>query len=246
MLIPVKDLFTKYKIRPKAILHVGAHEAEELADYDHYFNVPVIWVDAQQALISKLTPIFENTHHKAIHAAVWDVPNVKLELKVTNNSQSSSLLKFGTHKNNNPAIEVTEVQEISTSLLSEIVPHDFTPDFINLDIQGAELHALRGLGVLISEVKWIYTEVNKEEVYEGCAHIRDLDDFLGLHGFIRVSTRWCTGQGWGDALYIRRELSQELKYAALKSSFGLIKWYFLDTIKYIFRVGIQNLLKIVK
>ena len=33
MLIPLRELFKRYNINFKGILHVGAHECEELKDY---------------------------------------------------------------------------------------------------------------------------------------------------------------------------------------------------------------------
>ena len=38
MLIPLHDLVKKYNIQFKGILHVGAHECEELKDYEVYLH----------------------------------------------------------------------------------------------------------------------------------------------------------------------------------------------------------------
>ena len=38
MLIPLHDLVKKYNIKFKGILHVGAHECEELKDYELYLH----------------------------------------------------------------------------------------------------------------------------------------------------------------------------------------------------------------
>lgn len=75
-------------------------------------------------------------------------------------------------------------------------------DFINLDIQGAELLALKGATSILPFVKAIYTEVNEKELYEGCALIEELDAYLKQNGFTRILTNM-TKHGWGDALYIR-------------------------------------------
>jgi hypothetical protein len=54
----------------------------------------------------------------------------------------------------------------------------------------------------ISSVKYIYSEVNVEEVYKGCDQINELDNFLKIHGFVRVDTK-VLREGWGDAFYKR-------------------------------------------
>lgn len=87
--------------------------------------------------------------------------------------------------------------------------NDFIPhlseglDFLNMDIQGAELKALRGMGDILKQFKWAYLEVNKAELYKGCALVEDIDLYMLSYGFRRVETSW-TGAMWGDALYCHK------------------------------------------
>lgn len=49
MLIPLHELVEKYKIKFKGILHVGAHECEELNDYARYISKDkILWVEAME------------------------------------------------------------------------------------------------------------------------------------------------------------------------------------------------------
>jgi sugar phosphate isomerase/epimerase len=82
-----------------------------------------------------------------------------------------------------------------------ISPEEF--NFINLDIQGVELKALKGLGDYIKNIKYIYTEINTGEVYKENNTLKEMDDFLNSHGFERVETE-ITPFEWGDAFYIRK------------------------------------------
>ena len=77
---------------------------------------------------------------------------------------------------------------------------------MNVDLQGAELRALEGAARTLEGVRYVYTEVNREPLYEGCALVGDLDRFLGERDFQRVVTKW-TGAHWGDALYVRGGVS---------------------------------------
>ena len=52
------------------------------------------------------------------------------------------------------------------------IPNDFA-NFLNIDIQGAELLALKGMGSLISYFDYIYLEVNKAHVYKKCALVNE-------------------------------------------------------------------------
>ena len=51
-------------------------------------------------------------------------------------------------------------------------------NFINIDIQGYELEALKGMPNQLKIAEYIYLEVNFEEVYLGCSQIKDIDKFL--------------------------------------------------------------------
>ena len=72
-----------------------------------------------------------------------------------------------------------------------------------LDIQGAELMALKGSVETLKNIDAIVTEVSCTELYKGCALIEDLDAFLLKHGFRRINTL-VNGFSWGDALYLKK------------------------------------------
>jgi FkbM family methyltransferase len=203
----VKDLNNYWGVYPTGILHVGAHKAEEYESYSSEAwgqKNGTIWVEVQPLLASELKVRFSGTNQKVIEAAVWGTSGEELTLKMSSNSQSSSVLSLGTHAETYPDVVVTQEVNIITKRLDLLLDTSDGFDFVNLDIQGAELQALIGLGTRIEKVKWIYTEVNKREVYKGCALIGQIDAFLLTKGFKRVATRWEGNAGWGDSLYIQK------------------------------------------
>jgi FkbM family methyltransferase len=222
MLIPVQILKNYFGVRPKSILHIGAHRAEELKDYEKNwapFAQPIYWVEGQPLLVSELRKRADLVDHVIVEAFVWDVHGESLNFNMSTNSQSSSLLEFGTHLIKIPSISVENVIQVQTARLDQILPKAMVFEFINLDLQGVELQALKGLGNVISHSRWIYTEVNKEEVYKGCTKVTELDSYLKEFGFKRVVTKWVTGLGWGDALYIHKSLLKALVLKRIK--FGI-------------------------
>ena len=56
--------------------------------------------------------------------------------------------------------------------------YDIEYNFLNFDIQGAELKALKGMEEYLNKVDYLYTEVNSNYVYVGCALITELDEYL--------------------------------------------------------------------
>ncbi len=227
MFITVAELSRYWKIIPSGVLHVGAHLAEEALDYEKYNWTPVIWVEAQPNLVQELNLRLDLKKHKVIEAAIWDEDNVGLKLHIASSSQSTSLLQFGSHLDLYPDITFISEIDVSTKRLDTVIkPHEM-PNFINLDIQGVELAAIRSLGNLLLSVDYIYTEVSKKEVYKGGTLVGDLDSYLKINGFKRVATRWYFKEGWGDALYIRetkfttRSLVSKLTWLTFTSKFYL-------------------------
>ena len=244
MYITVSELSKYWNIAPTGVLHVGAHLGEEASDYEKFGWTPVIWVEAQPSLVKVLNSKLDPAKHKVIEAAVWEEDGVPLKLHIASNSQSTSLLNFGSHADSYPDITFVSEIDVSTKRLDSLIKPEEMPNFINLDIQGVELSAIKSLGKLLLLVDYIYTEVNKNEVYEGCTLVTDLDEFLVVKGFKRASTRWYLKEGWGDALYIRINAVNGLKLRhRIPTIYFEGKFYFrqfLSRIKHLFLIVLSK------
>ena len=118
---------------------------------------------------------------------------------------SSSIYELGLHKDYYPHIDYVDSFYADTKLLKDIIyKYNIHYNFLNLDIQGAELNALKGMENYLHKVEYIYTEVNCDYVYKDCPLIDEIDEYLKKFGFDRVETIWQAGCKWGDALYINR------------------------------------------
>jgi FkbM family methyltransferase len=210
MLIPfgtIVPFLATRGIRVRGVLHIGAHECEELKDYvaQGVSAEAVDWIEANPELVTRMATRGIHVHQ----AAISDV-EAELPFHVTNNGQSSSLLEFGTHATTYPGCKVIKTLTVRTETLQGAVARTGIPvaerNFWNLDIQGVELAALRSAGDLLKYADAIYTEVNAQEVYKGCGQLPALDTFLASQGFKREMTSM-TYAGWGDALYVRVPLS---------------------------------------
>ena len=150
-----------------------------------------------------------------IHAACWDVEGVELPLFRADNGQSSSLMAPETHLYAHPEIAFQQNTVVKTRRLDSLVTGPL--DLLNIDIQGAELRAIQGLGERVRELHLIYSEVNEERLYEGCGLVGDIDTYLKPYGFERVATRIAPGVGWGDALYVNAAALYPTERAKLPS-----------------------------
>jgi FkbM family methyltransferase len=203
MLIPLHLLVQKYNIHIKGILHVGAHECEELTDYEHYISRDkILWIEGLSDKVSLSRTKFPGL---LIEEAIVSDCNDIVTFHRSNNGQSSSILELGLHKKFHPQVWYVDSFVVETKMLKDILPNyeNIQFNFINLDIQGAELKALKGMEEYLHKVDYIYSEVNSDYVYEDCALIEDIDEYLKQFGLTRVETKWCGDNRWGDALYIR-------------------------------------------
>jgi FkbM family methyltransferase len=208
MLIKFNDIVNKYG-KPKGVIHIGAHLLEERNDYlSHELN-NTIWIEANPKIYSQIEHVNnKNSNERAFNFAISDIDNVVCKFNVTNNGQSSSILELDKHIEHHPHIHVTEILNVNSkrmdSLINENDINVSDYDFINLDIQGAELLALKSFGELIKNFNYIYTEVNIASIYKNCALITEIDEYLNNYNFERVETTM-TQFEWGDALYLKKK-----------------------------------------
>ena len=208
MLIKFNDILNKYG-KPRGIIHIGAHLMEERNDYLSNGLKNTIWVEANPKVYDKIEFInFENSEERVFNFAISDIDNESVKLNVTNNGQSSSILELEKHKIHHPTIHVSEILYVTTKRMYTLI-HECNIDinrydFLNIDVQGAELLVLKGFGDLLNGIKYIYTEINTNSLYKDCALVSEIDEYLEKYGFKRVETSM-TQFEWGDALYIKQK-----------------------------------------
>ena len=206
MLIEFPYLCQKYQFTPEGILHIGAHELEEMGPYLSRGVSKIIWIEGNPDLVARNFHRVDGDSQKLFFGLVYSEDGKEVDFNITNNLQSSSILDFGKHREYHPHVDFVESRKMTTTRVDTLLekngisPLEF--NFVNLDIQGVELQALKGFGKYLDNVKYIYTEINSGEVYKNNDSIEDLDSFLGKLGFKRVETEM-TPFEWGDAFYIR-------------------------------------------
>lgn len=207
MLIPYSDLIRIYNINVSGILHVGAHECEELKDYLNggVASNNIYWIEGQEVLVNNM----KNKGISNIYHALIDIEDDKeVTFNISNNGQSSSILEFGSHSIHHPQVHYVSSHKQKTIRLDTLIEKNNIPmdrlNFLNLDIQGVELRALKSMEKYLGNVKYIYTEVNTEEVYKECDTIDAIDNYLQQFGFERCDARIYQQFGWGDAFYIKK------------------------------------------
>lgn len=202
---PNSELWKRWNIKPNGVLHVGANVGEEAPVYLELGVKKQIWIEANPKIYGKLKTNLENNPEAiAYNFAVGDVDGPAVLHESNNGSQSSSVLELGTHLIQHP--DVHYVADIAVTMrridgLISIEEMD-NYDFLNVDVQGFEMQVLKGMGDHLKKIKWAYLEINRAEVYKGCAQVEEIDSYLSQFGFKRVESLWVGN--WGDGLYIKQ------------------------------------------
>jgi FkbM family methyltransferase len=203
-----KTLVQRYRLREKVtgVLHCGAHLAEEAMDYDWAFGrfVPIWWVEANQAVFRVIVENLKRYPKQyLVSALLAEIDGAERDFHITNyDGMSSSLLEFGTHPQFSPDTVFVRHERIVTATIDRVAEaYKITANMLVMDLQGAEGMALAGAKQFLEGVEFVMSEVNRAEVYKGCAKVHELDEVLG--DFDRVETLW-TPFDWGDALWVRR------------------------------------------
>jgi FkbM family methyltransferase len=120
----------------------------------------------------------------------------------------------GVHEVTTPE-SVRQVRTVRLDDISELADNDF----MKIDVQGAELAALRGGAKLLESTVLIQIEVAFEEYYRGQPLFGDIDAYLRSQGFwfhlfvalTPITLNPCTGGGrqvrWTDVVYTRSPLA---------------------------------------
>jgi len=207
-LTPTK-LAKLWGVRPKGVLHIGAHEAEEASAYQAAEWGFVTWVEGNAEKVEDLNRKLPPASNRVVEAFAWDIDSAELNFWVLSDSASSSLFRPTGHLELYPDKPVIKEEKAVGRRLDHLLTDETRFEFISVDVQGAELQALRGLGSKINQAKWILAEVNRRELYKGCTRIEELDVFMNTAGFKRTSTLWVPGKGWGDALYSKVGITEQ-------------------------------------
>jgi len=202
----ITNLNKYFTIPISGCIHIGAHYAEEKKWYTENNINNVIWIEANPTYYNIIK---NNVGNDLIIISGVGSENKKESFNISNNGQSSSLLELGSHKIHHPDVFYTNKIDIEIKRMEELYSeYKLSPteyNFLNMDIQGYELEALKGFGGLLNNFDYIYSEINTEEIYVGCSLVTDIDLFLKKFNFIRVETK-ITNWGWGDDFYIKNRI----------------------------------------
>ena len=217
MLLNFTKLYQQYNLNISGIIHIGAHTGEEYIDYLRHDIPKVVFFEPVPRCYSMLCNFIAQSNQRykkqppevITHNYALGNKNTTVDLNISHHrtvdrayGASSSILKPKEHLTQHPDVLFDDVIEVEMVRLDDLNGNINNCNFINIDVQGYELEVFKGSVKTLDHIDYVMSEVNNGEVYEGCAQINEIDEFLSTFGFNRVET--CMGGGmWGDAFYIK-------------------------------------------
>jgi FkbM family methyltransferase len=211
---PVKFFSISKAQHSKQILHIGAHEGQELNAYSMLGFKDIFWVEAIPEVFERLKNRVGESN--CASALLWSSSGEKLKFNVANNEVSSSVFSF---TDKTPWDNVRMVREIElqtstldTLILKGILREDFLDGaLLVLDVQGAEMEVLKGSLESILLFQAVSVEVSRKHFYQGSAKYKSIHLFLKSHGYKKIAEWIDPKMGHGDALYVAKSVSVGFK-----------------------------------
>ena len=193
-------------------IHVGAFLGEELSQYRALGLTNTILFEPQKKLfdIVNFKCIVKEKVFNVALGSEEDVVGMFIsdrEGGVSNGAgASSSILAPKKHLTEHPEVTFPSKESINVKRFDKFIEENEIDtsehNFLNIDVQGYELEVLKGMGEELDKIQLIVAEVNRDEMYEGCPMIEEIDSYLQGFGFQRLAVEW-QSESWGDAVYFK-------------------------------------------
>lgn len=204
MLLDLIGLNSKYDMKIKGVIHIGAHTGQENKVYEQLSIPHRIFFEPLESNFSRLSQNIGQDHILIQRALGNENKTIEMWVETANGGQSSSILEPSLHLVQYPHIQFPKKEEVQMSRLDDL-DLDLSPyNFINIDVQGYEMEVFKGAQKKLETVDYIMTELNRAELYSGCARIEEVEEYLSQFGFELVEISW-EGVTWGDGLFIKNK-----------------------------------------
>lgn len=198
-------------LRADVVLDVGANVgvyARELRRYGYAGRI---------VSLEPLSGAYGRLETAATGDQAWSTRRVALgdadgtaEINISASDPWSSLLPTHPDADDPWRLERVGTETVRTARLDSMPEILGSRTWLKLDVQGFELHVLRGATASLRSIVAIESEISLEPFYEGQPTVRQMVDALDDHGFALavVGNGWIRDSGrarWMDGTFVRRD-----------------------------------------
>ena len=201
-----------FKLDISGVVHVGAHLVQERDFYKNQKCEPVLWVEAIPEIATKASRLLAKYKDQTVvNATLWSSVGKELELNVTSGeAASSSLFDLYQHKSVHPDVVVDRKLIVTTETLDRLIANSSLYNTLVLDTQGVELDIMKGGSSVLSNFNQIICELSIRELYKMAPKMKLVQEFLEKAGFELVALDLNRTVGWGDGLFLKKEIADTL------------------------------------
>jgi len=210
------------------IFDIGACEGEDSVRYARRFPRSTVYaVEPLPANVERIRATIKRYHTKNVRVLPFALSDVRGKARMfvstgrppavpdsddwDYGNKSSSLLEPDRHLELVPWVHFDDIVEVETRTLEDVCAEYGVPrvDFIHMDVQGAELKVLDGLGPLLQGVVAIWLEVEAVPLYRDQPLKDDVEQYLRARGF-EVS-KDTVDEISGDQLWVQEQARPEVE-----------------------------------
>ena len=196
-------LYSSFKIRPKTIIHIGAHQGQDGKNYKKLKSEEIIWGEADSNSIKILKQKFPSD--KIIPFIFWSVDGLELDFFEFPGGEKNSAIA---------PIQLDSALNISkrtTTTLDRLLDDNLlvAPIMLVLDVQGAEMEVLLGGKKFMPKIKYLVVEIaNKPQGYVVTPLKGEIIDYLKNYGLRPSIIRKSHDESYYDQLFVKSNMSR--------------------------------------
>ena len=188
------------RVEPTGVIHVGGHHGEEAAYYRDHGVREVAWIEADPDAFEVL---MQNTAAYSAHVCIRALaadrdgeerPFYRHRFPGGVKRGFCSTLAWNTAVvDRDPVLRRLETFDVcsvrAVTVATALRDRGFEParfQYLSINVQGAELLVLHGLGEYLASIRWIFCDGELDadsSRYRGAPGIAEVTDWLGRHGF---------------------------------------------------------------
>jgi FkbM family methyltransferase len=231
--MPLSDIVHKYRLAG-TIIHAGAHLAQEKDLYRSCGLEPVYWIEAIPELAKKSKSLLQDySSQTVLEGALWSHSGKSMLFNLSSNKlASSSFLRMGLHKIAFPEVSTTSQISLTTVKMDDIpiIAKLNNITLLVLDIQGAELEALKGAEKTLAKVSYVFTEVSILALYKNQPTFSELHTYLEVRGFSLLEFEVNDKTGHGNALFGKNDDANQAALAIAEDLISRMKFSFISQV----------------
>jgi FkbM family methyltransferase len=201
---------------PRGVLQVGASYGQEMREFLENGIQAGVFIEPLPEPYAHLSGICKQIpNYVAVNTLCTDEGGKEYTFHVASNGgQSSSILKPARHLEEFDYVSFEQTTQLVSSTVDQVsgflrsnghAPVVDAIDLLYMDTQGAELKILMGSNATLKNIKYIFTEVMRAELYEGQHSFMQLCAYLDAVGFT-LNNMYFNQNHAGDALFIRKDV----------------------------------------